>query len=145
MSRIITLLLTGAALLALAGCTPGEPAVAPNDQVAAEDRTEEGAPTGGEQPAAAVGTLIPFAASQQIEYTQVPTEPVPAGPATFSLACEGLEHNVVLEELNDLVTVECDEAGDFTGEPVELAAGTYTYYCSIPGHRSNMQGTMTVE
>ena len=29
---------------------------------------------------------------------------------------------------------------------VTLAAGTYTYYCSVPGHReAGMQGTLTIK
>lgn len=145
MSRIAAVLLSGAALLVLSGCQPGVPAVEPNEQVAAGDRTEDGAPEGGQEPAAAVGTVVAFAAGQEIEWTSVPTAPVPAGPATISLACEGLEHNVSIRELGNDVLVECEDAGTFTSDTIELAPGTYTYVCTIPGHASNMTGTMTVE
>ena len=144
MSRIAAALLMTAALSLLAGCAPGEPAVSPNEQVAAADRTEAAPADGGGGAAAPAGTLVEFAGGAGIEYTQVPTDPVPPGPATFSLACEALPHNVVIEELDDTLVVECEEAGEFTGDPVELPPGDYTYYCSIPGHRSNMEGTMTV-
>jgi azurin len=28
--------------------------------------------------------------------------------------------------------------------PADLAPGTYTFYCAIPGHRALMEGTITI-
>lgn len=67
------------------------------------------------------------------------------GDLTFELTCEGAaEHNVVIEEAGDELVVECKGGATETGE-VTLEPGTYTFYCSIPGHRSaGMEGTLTV-
>lgn len=55
-----------------------------------------------------------------------------------------VEHNVVIEELDDEVVVEA-AAGETASGTVELEAGSYTYYCNIPGHRqAGMEGTLTV-
>jgi plastocyanin len=144
MSRTRAVLLGLAALLALSACTPGEPAVAVNDQVPAANRTdaapEEGAGEEGE--GGGGGQIVAFAASTQLAYTEAPTE-VPAGPSTFQLTCDSLPHNVVLEELGDDLIVECEGEGEFTGD-VDLEPGTYTYYCSIAGHReAGMEGQFT--
>jgi len=146
MSRVAAVLLSGVALLALTGCTPGVAAVQPNEQVAAEDRTEEGPAQGG-APAAPAGPVVAFAAGQQIAWDTTPTAPVPAGPATVSLTCEGLEHNVTLTGggFEDEVVVVCEEAGTFSSDPLELQPGTYEYVCTIPGHAANMTGEMTVQ
>ena len=41
--------------------------------------------------------------------------------------------------------VEVSGKGAEDSEKVELKAGTYTYYCSLPGHRAaGMEGTLTV-
>jgi plastocyanin len=56
-----------------------------------------------------------------------------------------VEHNVVIEELGDELVVE-GGPGETVSGTVELEAGTYTYYCSIPGHRqAGMEGTLTVQ
>lgn len=56
-----------------------------------------------------------------------------------------VEHDIVVEELDDRRLVHAD-AGETVTETVNLPAGTYVYYCSIPGHRtSGMEGTLTVE
>jgi plastocyanin len=132
------------ALLALSGCTPGEPAVPVNDRVAAEDRTEEAA--GGDEGdgGEAAGTISSWAAGTQLVYTSVP-DSLPTGPVTFELTCESLPHNVVLEGVaGEDPLVECPGAGTATGETVEIEPGDYTYYCSIPGHRqAGMEGQIT--
>jgi plastocyanin len=56
-----------------------------------------------------------------------------------------VEHDIVVEELDDIELVFAG-AGESVTETVNLPAGTYTFYCSIPGHRAGgMEGTLTVE
>lgn len=68
-----------------------------------------------------------------------------AGEVTVELTCEdAVNHDFVIEELDQEV-VACAPGGTETGT-VELDPGTYTYYCSVPGHRSaGMEGTLTVQ
>ena len=56
-----------------------------------------------------------------------------------------LEHNFVIDEFS--VSAGPVQGGQ-TSAPVTFtpsAAGTYTYYCNVPGHReAGMEGTLTV-
>lgn len=55
-----------------------------------------------------------------------------------------VEHNFVVEEANDTMVVEAP-AGQTNVGTIDLEAGTYTFYCSVPGHRTaGMEGTLTV-
>lgn len=67
-----------------------------------------------------------------------------AGSITIALTSEGsLVHDVVIEEAGNTEVVEA-RGGTKVGT-VDLEAGTYTFYCSIPGHRNaGMEGTLTV-
>jgi plastocyanin len=69
----------------------------------------------------------------------------PAGTITIELANDSsLPHNVAIEgggvdEESETVT------GESTSLTVELQPGTYTFYCSVPGHQEGgMEGTFTV-
>ena len=77
-----------------------------------------------------------------IDYAEAPDE-VPAGDVSVELVNEGsVQHNVVIEELDDTLVVEASGGATETGT-VTLPAGTYTYYCSVPGHRAaGMEGTL---
>lgn len=67
----------------------------------------------------------------------------PAGEIEFLLLCEDrMAHDLVIEETGERVT-SCARGGAGTGT-VELEPGTYTYYCSIPGHQRSMRGTLEV-
>lgn len=68
-----------------------------------------------------------------------------AGEIAIELVAEAsVEHNLVIEESGDTVVVEAG-AGETAVGTIELEAGTYTYYCNIPGHRqAGMEGTLTV-
>ena len=57
----------------------------------------------------------------------------------------GSPHDVTFEELGDDPVVVAQGGETATGT-AELEPGTYTYYCSVPGHRSaGMEGELTVE
>lgn len=69
----------------------------------------------------------------------------PAGIVGFDLVnVQSGVHNLVLEGVPGF-RLEVSGDGDEAKGKVELAAGTYTYYCSLPGHRAaGMEGSITV-
>lgn len=80
-----------------------------------------------------------------IDFSEAPTEPVPAGEKQVVLVNEGVSiHNVTIPALGDEPVVEAD-GGETSTALVELEPGTYEYFCNIPGHESSMEGEFTVE
>jgi plastocyanin len=68
---------------------------------------------------------------------------LPAGQDTeVTLRNDGVvEHDITVDELD--LEIYAD-AGDSVTQTVNVPAGSYPYYCSIPGHRqSGMEGTLT--
>jgi len=56
-----------------------------------------------------------------------------------------LEHNVAIEQNGKEIAVSETLAKGKTSVSAELAPGTYTYLCTIPGHaEAGMEGTLTV-
>lgn len=139
--RIFALLLV--ALFVIAGCERQEPEFTPEDQLASEDRPQE-EPTDGagdESPAAPAGDGYTFVAVD-IDFSDAPNE-IPAGNVTFELVNEGaILHDVTME---DGPTVVEAQGGETATGSIALEPGTYTYYCSVPGHRAaGMEGELTV-
>lgn len=53
-----------------------------------------------------------------------------------------IEHDFTIDEANVKIAVPATETGSAT---VSFPAGTYTFYCSVPGHKeAGMTGTLTV-
>jgi plastocyanin len=104
---------------------------------------ESGAEGGGGEGGGETASTEPVFVAIDIEYESAPSE-LPTGDVDLTLENNGsIEHNVVIEELGDELIL--DAAGGETDEAtVSLEAGEYTYYCSIPGHRATMEGTLTV-
>lgn len=60
------------------------------------------------------------------------------------LTSEDLLHDFTIDELDTHVAADRGETAE--GGVTADEAGTYTYYCSVPGHReAGMEGTLTVE
>lgn len=139
--RIIVTVVTG---LALTGCLSSEPKVAEIQQVSAEQRAElqatEAAGGGGGDGGGGPATWV----AVDIAYEEAPEE-VAAGTVDVELDNQGnIEHNVVIEELDDQRILDA-AAGESDSGSVELEPGTYTYYCDVAGHRAaGMEGTLTV-
>ena len=70
---------------------------------------------------------------------------VAAGTVEVRLtAGSGVGHTLVIEGVAGDAPVASADAGDTATGNVELDAGSYTYYCSVPGHRAaGMEGTVT--
>ena len=132
MRRTPLLLLAVVAGLALPGCASD--AQDPGAEQAAA------AATGG----AATDEALTFVAEDNV-YTQAPTA-APAGQVTIELINEGaIVHDVALEELDNAVVTRAPGGQAASGQ-IALDPGTYTYFCTIAGHRAaGMEGTLTVE
>jgi uncharacterized cupredoxin-like copper-binding protein len=126
---------------AAAGTTPA-PAAAEQDAAAPGDATPA---AGGEEQAAAGARAGEAVTVESYDIYFEPEElSIPADTdVTVSLPNEGVTpHNFSIDELG----IDVDIAPGATEETVINApAGTYEYYCNIPGHKqAGMVGTLTV-
>jgi plastocyanin len=145
MSRTLTLLAALVAALALlAACTPGEPEFSGEDRARAAERgadedTDNGEPADNGEPG---DTLTVVAHDIYYEEESYSTS---AGAVGIELINEGrIFHDVAVEELGDQVVVEANPGETNTGT-VNLEAGTYTLFCTVPGHRAaGMEATLEV-
>ena len=57
-----------------------------------------------------------------------------------------LEHNVAIEQDGKEIAVSETLTEGKTSVSADLAAGTYTFICTVPGHaEAGMEGTLTVK
>ena len=55
---------------------------------------------------------------------------------------EAIPHDFTIDELDIKISLDADGTQDFE---IDAPAGTYTFYCSIPGHReAGMEGTLVI-
>jgi plastocyanin len=116
--------------------------------------SEEGEAKGGEveaEPEAAAkgpgGTVELAAAESELKFdtTELTSKP---GKVTIDFNNPStIPHNVEIEDESGKVLGGTETiAGKEESATVELAAGTYTFFCSIPGHRqAGMEGTLVVK
>lgn len=104
----------------------------------------DGGGTGGGGPITEAPTDADVSVSAS-EFTFEPSDlTAPANtPVTIQIRNDGtIEHDFTIDEANVTVVVKPTEAR--TAE-INLPAGVYTFYCSIPGHRAaGMEGALTV-
>ncbi len=100
-----------------------------------------GGGNGGGEQAAQDGVISIEAGDLYFDPEQVSAQ---AGTIEFELVNVGaVEHDLVIEEAGDTEVVYAEPGETVTGS-IDLEPGTYTYYCSIPGHRPTMEGTLEV-
>lgn len=112
----------------------GEPTAAPTAEGSDNSGGDSGAAS-GEQEVTITGHDIYFDPDEVH---------VKAGKVKFTLPNEGAaQHDFSIDALNIQVDMP---AGSTQTLEVDLPAGTYEYYCNIPGHKdAGMVGTLVVE
>ncbi len=71
-----------------------------------------------------------------------------AGPETITMINQSkVPHNVTVEDSSGKILSETNTvAAGTSGFTADLKPGTYTFFCSVPGHReAGMEGTLTVK
>jgi len=146
----VAIVLVLLAALLLAACGGGSSSSEPTG--AAEPTTEESGggegAEGGEAGGGGAGGSLSFeAASSGFEYTSNSAS-AEAGKVTVDFNNpQGIGHDVAIETSGGEVVgqTEIVTEGE-SSTTVELKPGTYTFFCSVPGHReAGMEGTLTVK
>jgi plastocyanin len=127
------------------GSQAGEGAQTPEPRGAEGKSPAGGKSSGGDAEAAA--TTLKLAADPAALAFDKESLDAKAGKVTIDFDNpSAIPHNVVIEEDGkELAGFEPISEGE-KSETADLKAGTYTFYCSVPGHReAGMEGTLTVK
>jgi plastocyanin len=129
--------------------TPAAPAEAPagGATTSTQPTATTGTPPPASSPAAAQPTALALAADPggQLTY-DAKTLTAKAGTVSIVMAnMSPVEHNVTIAEGSKVLGSTPTFVGGSKTLTLKLKPGTYTFYCSVPGHRqAGMEGKLTV-
>jgi len=146
----LSIVLAAIALAAFGLVACGDEAEESDDETtAAESTTEATEPAETQAGAGGAGATIALASPADGSFAYDQTElTAAAGPVTIDYDNPApLSHDVVIEDEQGTEIGKTDLISQgTTSTKVDLQAGTYTYFCDVPGHREGgMEGTLTVD
>jgi plastocyanin len=113
-----------------------------------EETSQGGAATEAEGGSAGSAAALQIeAASSGLAYGS-PTATAKAGKVTVDFTNpQPLSHDVAIEDSSGKTIGKTELVAEGSSSAVvDLKPGTYTYYCTVPGHReAGMEGTLTVK
>jgi plastocyanin len=96
------------------------------------------------EPKGASTETLPFEAGNF--YFNPPKVTAKPGIATIKLTAKNGIHDFRFDGAYSGFSLEADGGGGTQSKKIDLKPGTYTFYCSIAGHRAaGMEGTLTVK
>jgi plastocyanin len=139
------------ASLALVACGGSSDSSSSESSSEAAPPAKSGGGEGGEAEGGTVGTAssVQFEADPggNLEFT-TDHATAKAGKVTVDLTnTSGIPHDVAIEDSSGETLGQTQEIPEGTDSTVvDLKPGTYTFYCTVPGHReAGMEGTLTVK
>ena len=151
MKKVAVALLFVLAALALAAC--GGSDSSSSESTPAETTSESGGEAGGGAEAeggtaAGTGATVDFeAASSGLAYTAKTAE-AEAGEVTIDFTNpQPVPPDVAIEDSSGEVIAQTETIAEGSeSASANLKPGTYTFFCTVPGHReAGMEGTLTVK
>jgi plastocyanin len=144
MKKLATLLVLGLVSTALVACGGSD------DTTATESGgNANAAPESSKEATGGGGSTVEFEADPEGNLAYTTTEAsAKAGKVTIDFNNpQSVTHDVAIEDSSGKTLAQTDLIGqEETSTSANLKAGTYTFYCSVPGHReAGMEGTLTVE
>jgi plastocyanin len=120
---------------------------APTTATKSSPTATTGTPATASSPAASATTTLKLAANPagQLAYDTKQLS-AKAGTVTIEMTnMSPIEHDVAISEGSKIVGQTPVFAGGSKSVTVKLKPGTYTFFCTVPGHRqAGMEGTLTV-
>lgn len=145
MKKFVALLVLALAALALVACGDSDS----DSSTTTGGETTSATTTGGGKEQAGGGSTLAFEAdpSGGLAYTTTSAS-AKAGKVTIDFNNpQPLTHDVAIEDSSgkEIANTELIAEGE-DSTTANLKPGTYTFYCSVPGHReAGMEGTLTVK
>ncbi len=150
MKKVAALLVLALAAFALVACGGDDDTTSSSTEPAPEATTEGNANAGGgSDEAGGGGATLSFEADPEGALAYTTTEATTeAGKVTVEFDNpQSLTHDVAIEDSSGKEVGATELIADSSDSTtVNLKPGTYTFFCSVPGHReAGMEGTLTVE
>jgi plastocyanin len=148
MKKLAALLVLALASVALVACGSSNSTTTTSTS-SGEEAGGAAAESGKESGSAGGGSTVSFEAdpSGELAYTTTKAS-AKAGEVTIDFNNpQSLTHDVAIEDSSGKEVGKTELIGEGeTSTTVDLKPGTYTYYCTVPGHReAGMEGTLTVK
>jgi plastocyanin len=153
MSKVAAFALSAVILvvgISACGSSSSSKTSAANQPATTPGGTPSGASTSASTPSASTGggTSIAADPSGQLKYDKTSLS-AKSGKVTFTFTnSSSVPHNFTIQQGTSGAVVGATPtfAGGNKTLSVKLKPGTYTFFCSVPGHRqAGMQGTLTVK
>jgi plastocyanin len=152
MKKVVAFLVLALAALALAACgSSSDSSSSTAETSGGESQAEQGGAAKEESSSGGGGSAstLKFEADPngELAYTST-SETAKAGKVTVEFKNpQALTHDVAIEDSSgeEVGATELIASGS-DSTTVDLKPGTYTYFCTVPGHReAGMEGTLTVK
>lgn len=149
MKKVGAFLVLAIAALALVACGSSNSSSSTTETSGSESQAKQGGAAGEESSGGGSSSTLKFEADPKgaLAYTST-SETAKAGKVTIEFKNpQSLTHDVAIENSSGEEVGATELIADGSDSTtVDLKPGTYTYFCTVPGHReAGMEGTLTVK